>query len=405
MISIKQYLFLVFILSVFVDMLNGYYQLILNTTTIVPLLFKGAILAYSFLLVFKQPKVFMYFVILITLLLLDIGGWIVNDHLNSFSILFNELIRQLYPLGVFFVLWFYKDDISRDDLLHYIMYYGLLMASSVCITAAMGVGASSYGDDFGYGTKGLFVAGNDMSLAILISFCVCSYYLIIVGTLKYVVYSIVFMIVSLLAGSTAIMIGSILICSTIIFLPLIYTIDYSRTFKYFRAVLFFVGFPLILYVMYRITQVDSYTMNKFDIHNILAGNARNVLRDAYYAYASTFNWADMFFGVGPEALYNGVGKELFGYSRGRSIEVDHLTIWGMYGYGLGSLILMYPFPAFCQFIREKNILSLFMLIAISLFFFHGIFAGHAYTSTSAQVSIVAIIVVAYQIYYVSTQNN
>ena len=400
MISIKQYLFLVFILSVFVDMLNGYYQLILNTTTIVPLLFKGAILAYSFLLVFKQPKVFMYFVILITLLLLDIGSWIVNDHLNSFSILFNELIRQLYPLGVFFVLWFYKDDISRDDLLHYIMYYGLLMASSVCITAAMGVGASSYGDDFGYGTKGLFVAGNDMSLAILISFCVCSYYLIIVGTLKYVVYSIVFMIVSLLAGSTAIMIGSILICSTII-----YTIDYSRTFKYFRAVLFFVGFPLILYVMYRITQVDSYTMNKFDIHNILAGNARNVLRDAYYAYASTFNWADMFFGVGPEALYNGVGKELFGYSRGRSIEVDHLTIWGMYGYGLGSLILMYPFPAFCQFIREKNILSLFMLIAISLFFFHGIFAGHAYTSTSAQVSIVAIIVVAYQIYYVSTQNN
>lgn len=347
----------------------------------------------------------MYFVILITLLLLDIGSWIVNDHLNSFSILFNELIRQLYPLGVFFVLWFYKDDISRDDLLHYIMYYGLLMASSVCITAAMGVGASSYGDDFGYGTKGLFVAGNDMSLAILISFCVCSYYLIIVGTLKYVVYSIVFMIVSLLAGSTAIMIGSILICSTIIFLPLIYTIDYSRTFKYFRAVLFFVGFPLILYVMYRITQVDSYTMNKFDIHNILAGNARNVLRDAYYAYASTFNWADMFFGVGPEALYNGVGKELFGYSRGRSIEVDHLTIWGMYGYGLGSLILMYPFPAFCQFIREKNILSLFMLIAISLFFFHGIFAGHAYTSTSAQVSIVAIIVVAYQIYYVSTQNN
>ena len=213
------------------------------------------------------------------------------------------------------------------------------------------------------------------------------------------------MIVSLLAGSTAIMIGSILICSTIIFLPLIYTIDYSRTFKYFRAVLFFVGFPLILYVMYRITQVDSYTMNKFDIHNILAGNARNVLRDAYYAYASTFNWADMFFGVGPEALYNGVGKELFGYSRGRSIEVDHLTIWGMYGYGIGSLILMYPFPAFCQFIREKNILSLFMLIAISLFFFHGIFAGHAYTSTSAQVSIVAIIVVAYQIYYVSTQNN
>lgn len=53
MISIKQYLFLVFILSVFVDMLNGYYQLILNTTTIVPLLFKGAILAYSFFLVFK----------------------------------------------------------------------------------------------------------------------------------------------------------------------------------------------------------------------------------------------------------------------------------------------------------------------------------------------------------------
>lgn len=405
MISIRKYLFLVFVLSVFIDMLNGYYQLILNRTTIIPVFYKGALLLLSFFYLIKQPKLFGYVTVLLMLLLFDISSWIVNGHLVGLSKLFNELIRQLYPLGVFVVLWFYKDELSKNELLHYVLYYGLIMSTSICVTAALGIGASTYGNDFGYGTKGLFVAGNDMSLSILISFCVCAYYLIIVGSLKYVIYSIVFMIVSLLAGSTAIMIGSILICSSIIFLPSISNIDYSRTFKYFRAILLFVGFPFILYVMYRITQIDSYTMNKFDIHNILAGNARNVLREAYYEYASTFNWADYLFGVGPEALYDGVGKELFGYTRARAIEVDHLTIWGIYGYGLGSLILMYPFSAFIQFLKEKSILSLFMLMAISLFFFHGIFAGHAYTSTTAQVSIVAIIVTAYQIDYVSINNN
>ena len=55
--------------------------------------------------------------------------------------------------------------------------------------------------------------------------------------------------------------------------------------------------------MYKITQTDSYTMNKFNVKKILAGSARKDLTDAYYSFSSSFDIADMIFGVGPEKLY------------------------------------------------------------------------------------------------------
>lgn len=274
------------------------------------------------------------------------------------------------------------------------MYYGLLLSTSICITSILGIGANSYGEDFGYGTKGLFTAGNDLSLSILLSFCICMYFLMSKGTFKYILYSFPFIIVSLLIGSTAIMVGTILILAIFFVLPLFYSYNYSKMCNIYRYILLCLGFSLMLYVMYKITQTDSYTMNKFNVKKILAGSARKDLTDAYYSFSSSFDIADMIFGVGPEKLYYGVGYELFGRMEQKQIEVDHLSLWGFYGYFLGSLILLYPIPALVTYLKSKSLQSIWMSISLLVFIFHGIFAGHAYTSTTASIPLMLILVVS-----------
>lgn len=42
--------------------------------------------------------------------------------------------------------------------------------------------------------------------------------------------------------------------------------------------------------------------------------------------------------------------------------------------------------------RRWTLLSIWMVIALLLFFFHGIFAGHAYTSTTACIPLMMILI-------------
>lgn len=392
MISIRHYLLFVFIFSIFVDMFNGYCRMFLHIEPMFPLIYKGAIILYSLPYVFKQPKILLCFLIFALLLSFDMVSWVAHGHLEGLKVLFDELIRLVYPFFVLSVVFYYRDAIDRDTLLHYAMYYGLLLSTSICITSILGIGANSYGEDFGYGTKGLFTAGNDLSLSILLSFCICMYFLMSKGTFKYILYSFPFIIVSLLIGSTAIMFGSVLIVIIMVVLPIVYRYDYSKMYHIYRSLLLCLGLPFMLYIMYCITQTDSYTINKFNVAKLLSGSARKGLSNAYYSFSSKFDMADRLFGVGPEKLYYGVGHEFFGTMEKKQIEVDHLTLWGFYGYLLGSLVLFYPLPALITYLKRRTLLSVWMIIAILIFFFHGIFAGHAYTSTTACLPLMIILI-------------
>lgn len=391
MISIRVYLQFVYVFSILVDMFNGYCQLFLNIEPMFPLVYKGAIILYSLPYVFKQPKVLMCFLIFALLLSFDMVSWIYHGHLDGLVTLFDELIRLLYPFFILSVVWYYRKTIDKDFLLHYAMYYGLLISMSVCITTFLGIGANSYGDDFGYGTKGFFTAGNDLSLSVLLSFCICMYYLMIRGTYRYVFFSFPFIIVSMLVGSTAIMVGTIIIIAFLVILPLFYRYNYSKIYKRYRFFLLCFGGPLMLYVMYHITQTDSYTKNKFNVEKLMSGSARKGLVDAYYSFSSSFDMADSFFGVGPEKLYYGVGRDFWGVLKKKQPEVDYLTLWGFYGYFLGTIVLLYPLPALILYLKRRSLFSIWMSIAILLFIFHGIFAGHAYTSTTAILPLILIL--------------
>lgn len=391
MISIRVYLQFVYVFSILVDMFNGYCQLFLNIEPVFPLVYKGAIILYSLPYVFKQQKVLMCFLIFALLLSVDMVSWIYHGHLDGLVILFDELVRLLYPFFILSVVWYYRKTIDKDFLLHYAMYYGLLISMSICITTFLGIGANSYGDDFGYGTKGFFTAGNDLSLSVLLSFCICMYYLMIRGTYRYVFYSFPFIIVSMLIGSTAIMVGTIIIIAFLVILPLFYRYNYSKIYTKYRFFLLCLGGPLMIYVMYHITQTDSYTKNKFNVEKLMSGSARKGLVDAYNSFSSSFDMADSFFGVGPEKLYYGVGRDFLGVLKKKQPEVDYLTLWGFYGYFLGTIVLLYPLPALILYLKRRSLFSIWMSIAILLFIFHGIFAGHAYTSTTAILPLILIL--------------
>lgn len=101
MISIRHYLLFVFIFSIFVDMFNGYCRMFLHIEPMFPLIYKGAIILYSLPFVFKQPKILLCFLIFALLLSFDMVSWVAHGHLEGLKVLFDELIRLVYPFLCF----------------------------------------------------------------------------------------------------------------------------------------------------------------------------------------------------------------------------------------------------------------------------------------------------------------
>ena len=91
------------------------------------------------------------------------------------------------------------------------------------------------------------------------------------------------------------------------------------------------------------------------------------------------------------------------YGTERALEVDHLELIGSFGFILGGLLLLYPIFYWLRcinyYVKERDSLSFWMAISFSLFVFHGIFAGHAFTSIVAMTVLVAFIFVADKMYY------
>lgn len=393
---LKCYIYIVFIVSVFVDMYNGYVQLVRHSSTILPSIFKGGILLFSLIFLVKSKKMLVIGASFLILFLVDVLIWETSGYVTTFSAIVNDFVRLVYPFGVFIVLYVYKNRITKDFLLHNAMYFGLIIAITVVLGKIFGFGFNSYGDSYGYGTKGLFHGGNDISLSLLLSFCICSYYLMTKGSFKYIIFTLLFINSSLLVGSTAVMLGAIIIEIFLIVLPLFVHNSYALYYYKFRKLLFWLGLPLIFFVVYKISQVDQYTRKKFNLENIISGQARNPLKNAYYEVSNNFGLWEYLFGTGPEYLQNRVGLHLYGILKPRLLEVDYLTLFGTYGHILGLLILLYPFIVFrrnfISWLLGRDFCLVWLNIAIVIFVAHGIIAGHAYTSSTASVILMAIII-------------
>lgn len=166
---------LIFFSQILVDAVNGALQEILNYHSFLPSLYKIGL--FLFLLCFLcigniGGRLFILLSILTPLLFFM---WSLNHEPLSLKEELTVLTRVLYPyLMLNFVLRF-KHLIHGKTLLKILSLYGITAGFLVSLCAIFNISGSS-AMVAGFGTKGIFRAGNDIGLTILLSFIILIYF-------------------------------------------------------------------------------------------------------------------------------------------------------------------------------------------------------------------------------------
>ena len=396
--SLRLLLLCVFILSPFIDLYNGFVQQILNTNTIIPMLFKAAIIVFCIRFIVYRNKASLFLFLLLYLYVFHFFYWGVSGYINSTIDALKSLSKLIYPYCILLFFYAYKRKLSKDVLLDCVLLYGLIIASSIIITKSLGIGVPSYGDDYGYGAKGFFKAGNDIGLSLIMCTCISSYLIAIKGNVKYIVSNVLLISACFIVGSVACLFGAFISVVVLILQPLFTKDKCSKLYYMYKKVLLILALPVMFYLLLYIVNIDDYNRNKFDIYYLLSGGARSTLEDAFYFVYSNFSSFDMILGVGQEEFYSRIANYFNGYLMQRSVEVDHLDLLGIYGILLGGIIFVFPllylYLYIKNYLRNRDSFSYWMISLFLLFVFHGLFAGHAFTSISAMTVLIPVMFLA-----------
>ena len=171
-------LFYILVFSVFVDMYNGYIQMIRGTETILPVLYKGIGIIIMLLYLLnknKSSRIIYLLITIITLFIISLTYWTINGYLISLKNELNFIIRIFYPYIILLFLFSNRKYLNQHQLINYVLIYAAIVASIMVLTPFTSIGVRSYGrnGNYGFGYQGLFIGGNDMGLSLLMCKEVC----------------------------------------------------------------------------------------------------------------------------------------------------------------------------------------------------------------------------------------
>lgn len=399
--NVDKYLVIVFVISIFFDLYNGYVQQVKESSTMLPTLFKGVVMIYSLCKSWTVSWIQKYIKLLIGVFLLSTIYWLVCGYEIRVGTLISDLFKLIYPYSILLYLSYRGGKASTEKVLLYILIYGIVISASILITSYAGVAVNSYGESYGYGVKGLFKAGNDTSVALIMCLCIAFYFIERFKNPIFIIFSILILYSCLIMGTTSGMAGVAISILCFIVMPFYSIEKTSSTSKMYLLLLLGVGIPIIASFVTEIINTDSFTRNKYSLEYIMDGDARGYLQEAFFKYWKTYSITDYIFGVGNTELYENVGRILYSSNGLKRVEVDQWDIFGAYGFLLGGVIFYLPlkflFFTFKEALHDRTMISVWIFVATALFSAHGFLAGHAYTN------IMAMSVLAGFIYVV--QNN
>ena len=303
-------------------------------------------------------------------------------------------VKIFFPFIVLCFLLHFKDSIDETRFIKLLSMYGVAAALSIILLSFTGIGISSYGgadESFGIGTKGLFTAGNDIGLSLLMTNCVLSYLYIKERKIIYFMGFIIVTIGTIMLGTMAGIGGSIIIILLFFFAYLKYTPNISI---FARMFYLFLSVGLSVFIVSTIVKIfseDPYFLQRLEI--LLSGNSRGVLEQNAKELVSGFNFIQCLFGRGYTGFASDMAESMMfeGY---RLTEMDFYDIYGYYGLIVGGFIIMFSFYILVKYIslyfRTKGLLYFWCAMIMCFFIGHGYLAGHAYTSTQSAVIYVGI---------------
>lgn len=379
MIITKHIPLLLFIISVVVDSINGFLQLSIHIESPIGILYRGALWLYLLISLARNITIDKQLVALFVLISV-LSIWCIIYEADLFHEL-NYLIRYSYAILLFFYFRQYWLEYPLRLLYKYATLYGFLISSVIIGCFALGIGYNSYGDDYGWGTTGLFIAQNDLSLTIACTLIMsCIYYN--KYNHSFCSFALVFFI-----G-----IGGILIGTRVCFIsiPVIITLQGIIILnkkgyvlhKILISIMLVIVIPFVAWLVY--LALDSYALAKLTLESL--GNARSYLTDYAKEYIYSFDYISSIIGEGVGNLQHFVAR---GYSgvKFRMVEADLFELIGSYGFVLGSLIVLFYLTiagiSVFSYLQQRTIENMWLSVMFLLYVAIGYFAGHAASNVMA----------------------
>lgn len=379
------FLYLLFPLSVFVDLLNGYLQYEKDIHSPIGIIYRGGILLFLIGCFLKSQitKFVIYVWCILLLSILALLYWIQSPSF-IFSIELENFIKILYfiLLPIYFIN--IQGNVSKNRLFVIISNYGFLISVCLIVSLLTGLGIPCYGEDYGWGTKSYFYAGNDLSLTLLSSIIFAQLLFFQQLTWWSLIRLSCMLFSCFIIGSRVGMVGSVFLSTVTVFYYILFHKCHSFSGKLIKSIIVFLILPLIIFgltmsLIELYNSFDSYTLRRLTLDGVLS--ARDILIEAAKVHIDKFDGGAMFFGEGMSSLYSQAARYLSTDVDFRAIEADLYEIVGGYGYGLGLLILSFPvyfaIKAMIRYLHEKSLMNYAFCFVFGAFVIVGFSAGHA----------------------------
>lgn len=385
----KQYLIPFFLLSfpLVIDCVNG---LMKGTDGSgegsLGIVYRGLIIVISIKYLFRQ-NLKLYLLFLYVLFLFCILYWTFFKSSGYGTV--TSFVKMTYPYFLLAILLRHKRTQNVLIVINFSLLYGVGAAIVLIVCGLFGVGYSSYVEGT-FGTKGLFIAMNDVGLVLLMLNCLSLYVYQKNNQNKYLLSSLLMSISCLMVGSMACYFGTLLILFFLIVSVFFVKFkDYKSSLKLRCAllvVIFLVSFYLVRYIVKTILD-DPFLSNKYsDLSStFLEVSGRGALIESANKLIKNATFFDLIFGMGDSFSYS-IGRMLGLGNTLKLAEVDILDLLGTYGIILTSFFIYYPIKATFFSVKlfikskEKDLLLYWICIICLLFLGHSYYGGHAITS-------------------------
>jgi len=410
--KVRIYLFFIVPFTFFCDLLYGSFNYLGLKTHYSPGIFvRGIIVVLSFLLILKtlneRKKIFFIIVPMLLLPSLFLG---ILKEFKFFDLFFNIRIyfKAIYGLMLFnFLIYLNKRYfIDIEEILNLILISGILLSSFIILPYLLGFGFYTYGD-YTYGFKGLIIANNDLSLALIISFLIGLFILTYNFSISNLIKVIYIIFALSLIGTRAALFSLLLVPFSVLF---VYIFGKSnkeifpfvnikrKLFILFILLLLLIVSSGVFFFLFSNIMENKYQRQKIEIL-LNKQMPRYMLIESGVSYLKTRSFYFNLFGEGMFSYMKGVYNFYPGYSEKelKLVEVDWIDIFG--GYGIVGVLLLYGFFIFwfvdslIKFLRKKFIFYGLVCTGLVVYIGHSALAGHAIMSPMPT-SLVVLLILA-----------
>jgi len=394
----KSIVFTIIVLSVFIDLLNGYLNYYKSFPLPIGVVFRTIITLFGFFYLLVNPKLFIYKTYVGGVFLLWVfcnAFWTLNSQDIDLALELSLFAKILYPLIIIFYIKYVIDKgyVPFERVLKWMVLNGLICGLSILFSYITGIGFSTYGygetgSSYGFGTTSFFKAQNDLTLSVLLSFCISLYFLFLTKKFLNLLKACFILIGLILIGTRAGLLGGF----ALIFFFIIHMLFLAKGYGPKKLLLKFTMFTLILafatfsgIFAYNKIRENPYMIKKYAISALQS--PREVLSDAANSYIDKTekNTGYFLFGLGNKTytsalpLASGVHKS--NDENEKTAEKDFTDLIGGYGIIFALFVFALPLIVFIKLFKNwlsdtKDALKFSLFIAIALFLFHSIFAGH-----------------------------